>query len=46
MGYAATKIYNGGFETFCLETNEFFNAGSSYYYAISQGAIWDGQVSL
>ncbi len=44
MGYAATTIYNGGFETFCLETNEYFNPGSSYYYAISQGAI-DGGIS-
>lgn len=43
MGYNAAKtIYNGGFETFCVETNEYFNPGSSYHYGISQGAIHGG----
>ena len=42
MGYKPTTTYNGGFETFCLETNEYFNPGSSYYYGISQGAINGG----
>jgi len=43
MGYNAAKtIYNGGFETFCLETNEYFNPGSTYNYGISQGAIHGG----
>ena len=49
MGYDPTKtIYNAGpgagFETFCMEYNEHFTPGSSYYYGISQGAI-DGGVS-
>ena len=42
MGYKPATTYNGGFETFCLETNEYFNPGSSYYYGISQGAINGG----
>jgi len=43
MGYNAAKtIYNGGFETFCLETNEYFNPGSTYHYGITQGAINGG----
>jgi len=43
MGYKAATTYNGnGFETFCLETNEYFNPGSTYYYGISQGAINGG----
>ena len=28
-----------GFETFCMEVNEHFNPGSTYYYGISQAAI-------
>ncbi len=42
MGYTANTIVNGGFETFCVEENEYFNPGSTYYYAISQGAINGG----
>jgi hypothetical protein len=42
MGYKAATTFNGGIETFCLETNEFFNPGSTYYYGISQGAINGG----
>ncbi len=42
MGYAAATTFNGGFETFCLETNEFFTPGSTYYYGIGQGAINGG----
>ena len=42
MGYKAKTTYNGGVETFCLETNEYFNPGSTYNYAISQGAIHGG----
>jgi hypothetical protein len=38
MGYASAAISGSGFETFCLETNEFFNPGSTYYYAISEAA--------
>jgi hypothetical protein len=38
MGYAGAAISGSGFETFCLETNEYFTPGSTYYYAISQGA--------
>ena len=40
MGYAPEAIYNAGhgtgFETFCMERNEYFTPGSSYYYAISE----------
>ena len=42
MGYAAPTTVNGGFETFCVETNEHFNPGSTYYYGISQAAIHGG----
>ena len=46
MGYAAQTIYNAGhgtgFETFCVETNEFFNPGSTYYYQVSQAAVLGG----
>jgi hypothetical protein len=46
MGYAPETIYNAGhgtgFETFCVETNEYFNPGSTYYYSISQAAINGG----
>ena len=47
MGYAPETIYNAGhpntgFETFCVEINEHFTPGSSYYYGISQGAINGG----
>ena len=42
MGYAANTIVGGGFETFCVEENEYFSPGSTYYYAISQGAINGG----
>jgi hypothetical protein len=34
MGYAAATTFNGGFETFCVEMNEFFTPGSTYYYGI------------
>ena len=42
MGYAAAATYNGGFETFCIEGNEYFNPGRTYYYSISQAAINGG----
>lgn len=42
MGYAAQTTVNGGFETFCVETNEYFTPGSTYYYGISQAAINGG----
>ena len=48
MGYAASTTFhvagatNTGFETFCVETNEFINPGSTYYYGISQNAINGG----
>ena len=48
MGYAPEATFhaagatNTGFETFCLETNEFINIGSTYYYGISQAAINGG----
>jgi hypothetical protein len=42
MGYTQATMNNGGFETFCLETNEYFNPGSTYNYGISQGAINGG----
>ena len=47
MGYATQTIYNAGhpntgFETFCVEYNEHFTPGLTYYYGISQGAINGG----
>ena len=42
MGYAAATTFNGGFETFCVEYNEHFTPGSTFYYGISQGAINGG----
>ena len=42
MGYAPSTTFNGGFETFCVEYNEHFTPGSTYYYGISQGAINGG----
>ena len=47
MGYDPKAIYNAGhpntgFETFCVEYNEHFTPGSSYYYGISQAAINGG----
>ncbi len=42
MGYAANTISGGGFETFCVEANEYFTPGSAYYYAISQAAVNGG----
>ena len=42
MGYKPATTYNGGFETFCVQTNEYFNPGSTYYYGISQGSISGG----
>ena len=47
MGYATQTIYNAGhpntgFETFCVEYNEHFTPGSTYYYGISQGAVNGG----
>jgi len=47
MGYGAQTIYNSGhpntgFETFCMEMNEHFNPGSTYYYGISQAATHGG----
>ena len=40
MGYNPAKtIYNGGFETFCVEENEYFTPGSTYNYGISQKAV-------
>ncbi len=42
MGYATTTTSSGGspgsFETFCVETNQYFSPGSTYYYSISQVA--------
>ena len=31
-----------GFETFCMEANEHFSPGSTYYYGISRAAIHGG----
>lgn len=42
MGYKASTIANGGFETFCVERNEYFNPGSTYYYSISSAAMNGG----
>ena len=46
MGYDPKAIYNAGpgagFETFCMEVNEHFSPGSSYYYGISSAAIHGG----
>ena len=42
MGYATSTTFNGGFETFCVEKNEYFTPGASYYYGISQKAINGG----
>ena len=48
MGYDAAATYHApnaiytGFETFCVEYNEHFNPGSSYYYGISQRAYSGG----
>jgi hypothetical protein len=42
MGYAASTTVNGGFETFCVEENEYFTPGASYYYGISQKAVNGG----
>lgn len=42
MGYAANTTVSGGFETFCLEANEYFTPGGTYYYEISQGAVNGG----
>ena len=40
MGYNPAKtIYNGGFETFCVEENEYFTPRSTYNYGISQKAV-------
>lgn len=42
MGYAAAATFSGGFETFCVEKNEYFNPGATLYYGISQAAINGG----
>jgi hypothetical protein len=42
MGYAPSTIFNGGFETFCVEYNEHFTPGSTLYYGISQAAVNGG----
>lgn len=42
MGYVAATTHNTGFETFCVEANEYFTPGHSYYYGISQTAINGG----
>jgi hypothetical protein len=46
MGYnsAATATVNGnfGFETFCVEENEYFTPGNTYNYNITQAAISGG----
>jgi hypothetical protein len=41
--YSPLAIYQGGFETFCIEYNEHFNPGSKYDYQVSPGAIKGGQ---
>jgi hypothetical protein len=38
MGYSSSTIFNGGFETFCVEGNEYFSPGGTYYYSISSAA--------
>jgi hypothetical protein len=38
MGYTANAIFAGGFETFCVESNEYFVPGKTYYYSISSAA--------
>jgi hypothetical protein len=45
MGYKPATTYNGGFETFCVQTNEYFNPGSTYYYQISQNSISGGNLN-
>lgn len=40
--YSPLAIYQGGFETFCLEYNEHFSPGSDYEYQVSSGAIKGG----
>ena len=42
LGYAPNAIMNSGFETFCVEMNEYFTPGSTYYYGISDGAVNGG----
>jgi hypothetical protein len=44
MGYASSATFNGGFETFCVEANEYFNPGGTYYYSISSAA-YNGGIS-
>lgn len=41
--YSPLAIYQGGFETFCIEYNENFNPGSKYEFQVSPGAIKGGQ---
>ena len=42
MGYAPSTTYNGGFETFCMQSNVYFTPGQSYYYGISQATTGGG----
>jgi len=42
LGYDAKAIVNGGFESFCLEYNQFVTAGATYHYDISGAAIPGG----
>ncbi len=41
-GYAASAKSGGGFQTFCLEENESFTPGKSYFTAINTGAVGGG----
>ena len=41
-GYAATAKIGSGFQTFCLEENESFTPGKSYFTAINTGAVGGG----
>ena len=40
--YNSLAIVGGGFETFCLEKNQFFTSGTTYGYTITNGAIPGG----
>ena len=42
IGYSAQTIVAGGFESFCLEYNQFVAPGGSYHYDISGAAIPGG----
>lgn len=40
--YASKAIVSGGFETFCVETDEFVGIPGQYYYSVSNSAIGGG----